>query len=656
MSPVGEECDRSVVEDLGSHYRSGSHDLAEDFFKPCMACCIRYHRAVGFFSSSSLVTWATALPRFVRRSDLSIQLLVSPRLTDEDRQALKETQNAEQRRRLLQGVGDRIVEYAVKFARDPSRRDLRTKLLLWLIASDRLAIKFAFASHTDDVGMYHEKIGLFEFPWGGKIAFTGSANETMSGHRLNYESVDVYRSWIDGDANRVRDKEQQFHEAWQDRARGMRVLPPSESVLERVRVTAPASEPEGEGAMTSHARKEAEDDRWRHQDQAVETFLRERRGILEMATGTGKTRTALKIMARLVSTGDVETIIVATDGTDLLEQWQGKLLRLITEEAPSFSLHRHFSSYHDRELFVQSPDESILLSSRRALAPALKNLGERTLKRTLLIHDEVQGLGSPAKRRKLKGLADSIPFRLGLSATPEREYDEAGTEFIREHIGPVIFEFDLGDAIRRGILVPFEYHPLPYIPSEEDQKNLAKVFRRKAAREAEGNPMSEEEVWIELARVHKTSEAKLPVFKRFVDQRPEMLQRCIIFVETREYGEKVLEIVHEYRYDFHSYFAAEDSQVLERFAEGQLECLLTCHRLSEGIDIQNLRAVVLFASPKSKLETIQRIGRCLRRDPEDETKRAHVVDFIRQDDEPELNTDEQREEWLSEIAQVEPEG
>lgn len=435
----------------------------------------------------------------------------------------------------------------------------------------------------------------------------------------------------------------------------MRVVPPSEDVLERVRVAAPSSEPEGDDGDSTGPGNGDGDDRWRHQDKAVEKFLREKRGILEMATGTGKTRTALKIMSRLVSGGEVRTIIVATDGTDLLKQWENKLLWLIAEAAEGFSLHRHFWRHHDRELFVQNPEEGIFLSSRQALAPALRNLREGVLEKTLLVHDEVQGLGSPAKRKELKGLADPIPYRLGLSATPEREYDEEGTEFIRQHIGPVIFEFDLADAIQRGILVPFDYHPLPYTPSEEDQRRLAKVFRRKAAREAEGNPMSEEELWIELARVHKTSEAKLPVFERFIDQHPELLERCIIFVETREYGEKVLEIVHEYRYDFHSYFAAEDSRVLERFAEGDLECLLTCHRLSEGIDIQNLRTVILFASPKSKLETIQRIGRCLRRDPEDETKRAHVVDFIRQDDDEELNTDEEREKWLGEIAQVEPE-
>lgn len=647
--------DMEAIQGLRSHYRSGNDDLADDFFQPCMARCSAYSRAVGFFTSSSLVTWASALPRFVRYPELRIRLLISPQLTEEDRQALRKTQDADQRGRLLQEVGDRVVEYALEFAKDPSRSELRIKLLLWLIATERLRLKFAFPDHTNVPGMYHEKIGVFEFPWGDRVAFTGSANETRSGHSFNYESVDVYRSWVEGDEQRVQQKVDQFEEAWDGRARGMTTVPPSEDVLDRVGTLAPERRPVTAEDKGDKGNVEDEPDPWRHQDEAVEVFLEEKQGILEMATGTGKTRTALKIMRRLLGRGEIDTVVVSTDGTDLLEQWEETLLKFVGGVSRSMSLYRHFGRHHERELFVRNPAESIFLSSRQALAPGLRNVDTEILGRTLLIHDEVQGLGSPAKREELNGLTDPIPYRLGLSATPEREYDEEGTEFIKRHVGPVIYEFDLADAIRRGILVPFDYHPLSYVPSEDDKKRLANVFKKKAAREAEGNPMSKEELWIELARVHKTSEAKLPVFRDFLEENPELLERCLIFVETREYGEKVLEIVHDFRYDFHTYFAAEESAVLERFAQGELECLLTCHRLSEGIDIQNLRTVVLFASAKSRLETIQRIGRCLRSDPEQEDKRAHVVDFIREDDGDQPNPDQQRREWLSSLAEVEPE-
>ena len=87
------------------------------------------------------------------------------------------------------------------------------------------------------------------------------------------------------------------------------------------------------------------------------------------------------------------------------------------------------------------------------------------------------------------------------------------------------------------------------------------------------------------------------------------------------------------------------------FALGDIECLITCHKLSEGIDIKSVSSIFLLSSDKLKLETIQRIGRCLRVDPDNRNKKATVVDFIRQQDpEKQLNPDQERRIWLAEVA------
>ena len=388
----------------------------------------------------------------------------------------------------------------------------------------------------------------------------------------------------------------------------------------------------------------------------MQAFLLRKRGILEMATGTGKTRTALRIAKHLVATDDIRTVIIAADGTDLLNQWYTELLQLTRELVPHFSLHRHYSTHHGQEHFSLSPKYAILLTSRFALPRALRRLSPEVAIRTLLVHDEVHRLGSPGNRSNLRGLSSRIRFRLGLSATPEREYDDAGTSFVEDDVGPVIFEFTLADAIRRGILSPFIYHPLTYYPNDDDRHRIQQVYRRQAALQAQGEPMREVDLLIALARVHKTSKAKLPIFDAYIHRNLHLLKRCIIFVETVAYGLEVLSIVHHYRHDFHQYFTADDADILRRFARGELECLLTCHRLSEGIDIQNLRSVILFSSARSRLETIQRIGRCLRRDPADPNKRAHVVDFIREaDDEQHTSADSHRATWLAELATITPE-
>ena len=75
--------------------------------------------------------------------------------------------------------------------------------------------------------------------------------------------------------------------------------------------------------------------------------------------------------------------------------------------------------------------------------------------------------------------------------------------------------------------------------------------------------MSKAELWTDLARVYKTSRAKLPVFAEFLKRQPEALERCIIFVETMEYGIEVLKIIHDYEADFHTYFGGEEQAVAE---------------------------------------------------------------------------------------------
>lgn len=655
MPPTTEPSIEAVILQLRSHYRSGDSNLGRDFFTPCLSRCTSYRRAAGFFSSSSLVTWSAVLPRLAQPDEVNVHLIIGPYLSEADRNAMQQALSPESRDRLRQRIADRVVEEAIQqqnYARDET---LRFRLLAWMIANDRLKLRFAFPVHVDQPGIFHEKIGIFDFPSGDQVAFTGSANESAPGHSGNFESIDVYRSWVPSDTDRVATKIDQFQEAWSGAAPGLHVLPLSGEVLDRVRAIAPDECPHGPDVPTEGTSDVSR--KWRHQDEAVQVFLTKRHGILEMATGTGKTRTALRILRQLAESEQIRTVIIAADGTDLLEQWYRELLAALRPMSQRFAVLRHYHKYHERERFILNPTHKILLASRPALPAALDAMSPESRSSTLLVHDEVHRLGSPSNRENLEGLSDGIPFRLGLSATPEREYDEVGTAFIEQHIGPVLFRFDLADAILRRILVPFNYHALEYQLNDDDRARIQQVWARVGARERAGNPMSREEVWIELAKVHKTSRAKLPIFRDFIHTRTDLLRRCIIFVETREYGEEVLEIVHQHRHDFHTYFAAEDAETLRRFAVGELECLLTCHRLSEGIDIQSLENVILFSSARARLETIQRIGRCLRWDPSNPVKTANVIDFVRPTD-PEydgLNADEERRDWLTVLSQKQPE-
>lgn len=637
---------------LKPHYRSGKDDLALDFFQPCLRRAKLYRRAVGYFSTSALLSWTDALLRLASEGTLRAQLIASPELSPADAATLRSLTDPSRVTAYQSVIVERVIEEIIALLDSPSDRTLRANVFAWLIANDRLELKFAFPTHVDDVGIFHEKIGIFDFGNGEQVAFTGSANETMSGHRRNYESIDVYRDWIDGERSRVEVKVDQFDEAWENLAEGLSVLSPSKEVVTRLRERAPRAltKPTPE----TPAPPSANDPRWAHQDEAVAAFLEARAGILEMATGTGKTRTAIKCMQRLIADRAIDAAIITMEGTDLLDQWADELEGWNSDAGPNWVIYRHYERYHESGDFALDPERSLLVISRQQLRQLIDRLPSRLKSRMLIIHDEVHGLAAPSLVEALKGRHTAFSFRLGLSATPERAYDQVGNAFIATELGPVLYEFPLEKAISRGVLAEFDYLPLSYELTQGDRDRLQAVYAKKAARIREGRPMSQEEEWTEIAKVYKTAEMKPQVFADFLPAHPDVLSRSILFVETKEYGAPILELLHGYTHLYRTYYAEDDRDHLVAFARGDIDCILTCHRISQGIDIRSLNTVVLFASARARLETIQRIGRCLRIDPARPEKRALVIDFVRPASPTDTvpNADQERSQWLTALSQV----
>jgi len=392
--------------------------------------------------------------------------------------------------------------------------------------------------------------------------------------------------------------------------------------------------------------------RWRHQEEAIAALLKAKTGILEMATGTGKTRTAIRILNALKDRQLVDGAVITTFGTDLLDQWYRELC-----ENAHLVIWREYGPNHDLAQFLQSPKRAILLVSKEKLPNALGR-GSPDLSRHLLVCDEVHGMGSPLTREKLGGKLSRFDYRLGLSATPERAYDEEGTKFLEQEVGPVIFRFTLEDAIRRGILCEFDYIPLEYELNDEDRDAIRAAHARYQRRLQAGEAVLREELYQDLSRIVKLSKNKVPVFSKLISARPDILRKSIIFVETREYGELIQAVVINHQPNYHTYYGEDETENLERFRANELECLITCHRLSEGIDIRHISGIVLFSVARARLETIQRIGRCLRTDPENPEKRAVVVDFIRtgvvppEDGGSFVPADVERRAWLSKLSQT----
>ena len=399
---------------------------------------------------------------------------------------------------------------------------------------------------------------------------------------------------------------------------------------------------------------------WAHQDEALQAFLKHKNGILEMATGTGKTRTALKIIYKLFKDDVIDRVIVTMYGNDLLEQWNKELISGLSSEIQIF---KYFdTSYKDFPGFLLYSGKCVLVVSRDAdrlkecfikMIPRIPNVYERVL----LIFDEVHGLGSESLVRSLSGMLSPFKYRLGLSATPEREYGEEGNEFILREVGPVIYQFSLEDAIKKGILCEFSYNALPFELTDEEKEKKRSIIAAYAARRKQGEHVNDEDMYRDLARVNKTSVSKLPLFQDYIQANPSMLDRCIIFVETKDYGIHVQRILIHDHPNFHTYYGDDDAENLQKFAKGELNCLITCKKISEGVDIKSVNNIILFSSDRGKLVTTQRIGRSLRTNPDNPDKRANIVDFICTNSGSNINgdtlsADMERMEWLTALSEV----
>ena len=633
-------------------YDSDEDDILNDFYIPALSQATTYKRLAGYFNSNSFAIAAKGIAKFICNGG-KMQLITNIILSREDYEKIKEVTESK-----IIEEAERVFIEDVDTIKDELIKD-HVRMLGWLLKNKRLEIKVAVVKDGD--GIQHQKTGILEDKDGNIISFSGSDNETQSGWIYNIENFHVFCNWKDGETSHMRKDLERFDKFWNDLAKRTKVFSISEAVEKELIKIAPKDAREFEdlrrkvdSKLTSITKRESTEetsDLWLHQNEAKKTFFEMKNGILQMATGTGKTRVSIGILNSLFEHNNIDSAIVTTYGTDLLDQWY---LELIERSSNKFIVYRDYENHHEILDYLLNRNKSVLLVSWQNLHKVLEQI--ESFERMLIIIDEIHGFGSEELRNKLGGKIKKIKYRLGLSATPEREYDEEGNKFIEEEVGKVIFDFVIVDAIERGILCEFNYIPLHFRLSDEDKKAIKKVYRRYAARIKNGILENEAKryLYIEIAKVRKLSKNKIPVFVNFLMSNQNILVNCIIFVEDMKYGKFVQDIIVNYNQNYHTYYSNDEKKNLSKFASGEFSILITCKRISQGIDIRSIKNVILFSASRAKLETIQRIGRCLRIDPENPSKVANVVDFITtnekgadsDDDEDYENTDEARERWL----------
>lgn len=659
------------IETIKPTYYNSEDDPINDFLIPVLKRTKIYKRLTYSFSSAFFSIINDALIDIIK-NDCKIYCIAGIEIDPPDVQAIEDGLIDEEgfiEKKILEEFGK--IEELIKTLSKSYGIDImdhRLKVLSYLVSKGIFNIKIGFVRIDKKIvnpGKYkfHPKVMIFIDGRGNIIATNGSPNESYSALAFNQETIDVYTSWNNETPDpHLETHVRRFEQFWNNKSENIRAIDINKLLENKILLKYRSYNKkedviEAEKKLNELLDQEKESfGLWSHQDKAKKIFLKEKKGILEMATGTGKTRVAINILNELYKENKIDGAIITLFGTNLLDQWHRELCK----DAKDFTIYRQYENYREASSYSINHKSSILLISKDFIGNFLRTNKSLTNKK-IFIFDEVHRMGSTEAISTLKDKLSLFPYKLGLSATPERAYDEEGNKFIEEELGPVLFRFSLEDAIKKGILCEFDYIPLYYEYDEEDKQ------KRKAAYawyecNKETNPLlKKEELYKRLSRIKKLSKSKIPVFEDYLIANKEILDRSILFVEEKEYGEMIQRILIKYMSDYQTFYAEDQKENLHLFSECKINSLLTCKRLSEGIDVRSINNIILFSTSRAKLETIQRMGRCLRIDPNNSNKRAKIIDFIVKSDlENEDNkfekADEERYKWLKELSKVKKEG
>lgn len=622
---------------IKNEYRSFNDNIVKDFYIPVLGEAILYQRAVGFFSSSALVMLANGIEGLIKNGG-RIEIVASPRLSKED---VDEISRGYELRK--------VIEQALLRELDALPVECETlSYVASLVATGKLDIKIAFLSSHKEIAMYHEKMGLMTDGDGNVIAFSGSMNESENAFSMNYEAFDVFCSWTE-DKKRVQKKQLAFQAIWEDYEPGIQTIEFPDVVCRKLYSYnqelagryPEVSEQENfnahpEGAMYLpvhfHARP--------YQENAVVEWKKHGyRGIFDMATGTGKTLTALLGLWQLFTDNQERlAIIITCPYQHLVDQW--------VEDIETFGI-RPIIGYSDSpqkkwKKNLEQAVRSFRLGVLNFFCFITTNASFVTKKvqeqmgllgaDTVYVVDEAHNMGAGYYR---KYLPENIGYRLALSATLERYQDEAGTAALSSYFGEKCITYSLKEAIRSGMLTRYYYYPiLTYFDRDELDDYLGLTVQISQAMKKKNGKMVLSEYAKQLlmrrSKIIAGAKGKLPELKRQME--PHISEKHILIYcgsatikenEDDEFRRRQIDLVSEMlgndlgmrvgRFTSRENIK-ERAQIRDAFSKGDLlQALVAIKCLDEGVNIPNIQTVFILASSTNPKEYIQRRGRVLRK-------------------------------------------
>lgn len=681
-------------------YRPGEFNSPEKFFNDCLENSKEFDLQLGYFSSATISVLADGFASFISNGG-RMRLVINHIVSDKDKDAISKGIHG--------GVIDcfDLTNFETLRQTFDEYQQQFFECLAFLIYNKRIDIRII--KPRNKKGIAHTKSGQFRD--GDSItSFTGSANFTISGLFNNLEEIKIDRSdSIDKMVqNRIASQREEFDSIMMGKKRNIEYLSP-ENLISAIQSNYGDKDIEELLDVEKKLRKIKEEKAIRerqeqpdvvcdnlsiepqfpypsgprdYQKTAFENWKNNKqKGLFAMATGTGKTITSLNCLLEIYLRKGYYKAIILVPTITLVNQWEQECRKfLFTNITKVYSKNLTWRDEVERILFNEKyrtekePEVSYIIISTYASYSREKVfnvLNGFDKKRLLLIADECHNMGSGSLVKRLR----EIPYlrRIGLSATPERQFDDEGNEKLRKFFGSeehYTYEYSMEEAIQKGVLCKYVYYPhLVQLTSDEMDAyvelsdKIAKYFNFDKER---FDKIDEKLKMLLLARkriIHK-AERKLDVFREIIEKRfqkkgnlkyslvyvpegnmPDYVGGSDDFDKTEEIGDdnnaehlinQFTQVVTEV--DDHvtvrKFVSGQKDrdEILNDFAEGKLQVLTSMKCLDEGVDVPRSELAIFCASTGNPRQFIQRRGRVLRTHPDKKMAELHDLVVI-----PEVN-------------------
>lgn len=639
---------------LKKSYDSDVDNIVKDFYIPILSNSIKYQRLAGFFSSSALAVAARGISSFIK-NDGDMELICSANFKKDDIEAIKSAYK-NPKEIIEKSMMSEIGNLEENIIRD------HVAALGWMVAHNKLQIRIAVLLDHDGIpldgnrGMFHQKVGILTDEENNMISFSGSINESASGWKYNVEEIKVFKSWEEPEKEYFLEDLKNFKKCWNGEATRIQIYDIPEAVEKELIKIAPNSRNDIIETLKAGetGKKIGGIKLWDHQNEAIEKWLKNGMvGIFEMATGTGKTFTALGCLNEFYNTNNKSICIIACPYSHLIDQWIedvkdfGYDEDIIVANSANPSWKRELNDYI-LDINTDICERLIIFTTHDTLSSIKFIEAMKESKADIfLIVDEVHGIGSNKRR---KGLLENYKYRLGLSATPTRWFDEEGTDIIMSYFNEVVFSFSLDKALTtinpatgEFYLTPYEYYPyfIELTPNELQDyiimsNKISKVYHLSS------NKKEQEELMTSLLnkrqRIINNAKNKYNTLIKILENNSE-IKHLLVYCSPQQM-DKVQDILlrtnikpqHKFtmgegtKKETKYLGISERDYLLREFSKGNYRALVAMKCLDEGVDVPAAKTAIIMSSTSNPREYIQRRGRVLRRSHN--KKRAIIYDLI----------------------------